>query len=400
MSPAKSSGCAAGLEIVMNRFVLVSQISLSVVLLGLVSYASQPNKRAYGASSGQQSTWNKTAAESYVDGRTKWWLTWSGSARGQGTACISCHTSLPLALARPALGKELGETVSGPAETSEIADVDARVTSWSSIVTSTHWDQCVAYYTNQQPAALGTESVMNALVLVNHDTWRSHGVLSPTTRAALTYLWQQQQADGSWRWLEFGLRPWEGDGTYYGAALAAVAVGMAGKDYYDEPGIESNVQSLRTYLAANYASRPLHDQVAYLWASTYLPGLITADQEKALIAQLFATQDTDGGWSLSKLGVSATNPNGWGSGGMYPAGSISDGFATGLVDLALKRAGVSRSDTHLKEASAWLLSSESAGSWPANYINGSRDPLSDEGGFMRDAATSFAIMALAEPAKR
>src|SRR4051812_43807813 len=58
--------------------------------------------------------WSPKAAAKYLDGRGDWWLGWSGAARGQGTSCLSCHTAMPFALARPALAGLLGETeVSG-----------------------------------------------------------------------------------------------------------------------------------------------------------------------------------------------------------------------------------------------------------------------------------------------
>src|SRR5712664_1942509 len=63
-----------------------------------------------------QPTWNPAAAAKYLDSRADWWLHWSSSARGQGTACISCHTTLPFALARPALAARLGETELGSTE--------------------------------------------------------------------------------------------------------------------------------------------------------------------------------------------------------------------------------------------------------------------------------------------
>jgi squalene-hopene/tetraprenyl-beta-curcumene cyclase len=370
----------------------------SIGLAGVVILAVQSHQSARASDTVIQRTWSKTAASQYITERAQWWLGWSGSARGQGTACISCHTSLPIALAQPALGKEMGEPTEGAVEKALIDDVSARVGDWNDIVTTNDWSKCVAYYSDQKPAALGTESVMNALVLVNHDRERSRGVLSPATEAALKFMWQQQQPDGSWRWLEFGLRPWESDGVYYGAALAAVASGMAGKDYNDRPNIQANLTELRGYLVSHYAMRPLHDQLACLWASSYLPNTLDTTIRKQLIQQLYSIQNADGGWSLNKLGAQTSNPGGWSTGGTYPAGSVSDGFATGLAVLALKRDGVSSHSPSLERAVSWLNDSENDGTWPTNFLNGARDLSTPEGGFMQDASTSFAILALTEPA--
>ena len=303
---------------------------------------------------------------------------------------------MPIALAQP----NVDGAVPSADETALVADVNTRVAGWQSIVASSDPSKCVAYYTFQKSASLGTESVMNALVLVNHDVRRSRAVLSPTTEEALSYLWQQQKPDGSWGWIEFGLRPWEGQSTYYGAALGAVAAGMAGREYLRRPDIQDNLVRLKAYLQNGLSTQTLHDQTVTLWASTYLPGLLTPAQQTALVSRLLSIQQKDGGWTLTSLGVSQSNPNGWSSGGVYPAGSLSDGFATGLVVLTLKRLGVSERSAQLHLATQWLDSHETDGSWPVNYINGWRDPQSNEGCFMRDAGTSFAILALSEPSRR
>jgi squalene-hopene/tetraprenyl-beta-curcumene cyclase len=385
---------------VTTQKLFVTAATVSTFLFGMtVATSIQPPQTWSANAVRTQGSWNSDAAAKYMDGRAQYWLNWGGAARGKGTACISCHTSLPIALARPELGKLLGEKSPGAAERGMIANVDARVAGWDDILSTTNYSLCYAYYPDQKPAALGTESVMNSMGLVNNDALRSNGILSPASKTALSYLWQEQQSDGSWKWLEFGLKPWESDGTYYGAALAAVTVGVAGHSYYSQPNIQSNILSLRSYLRTNYASRPLHDRVACLWASTYLPGIMSSSEQQALIQQLYGIQKPDGGWSLQNFGAQQSNPNGWGSGGVYPAGSVSDGFATGLTVLALKRVGGQGGNQQLKKAVAWLESSETGGSWPTNYINGPRDPQSNEGCFMRDAATSFAVLALSEPVR-
>src|SRR5215510_12857190 len=61
--------------------------------------------------------WNPQAAAAYLDGRATIWATWPNAARDHGTFCISCHTTLPYAIARPALRGLLGEQGPGAAET-------------------------------------------------------------------------------------------------------------------------------------------------------------------------------------------------------------------------------------------------------------------------------------------
>jgi len=76
----------------------------------------------------------------------------------------------------------------------------------------------------------------------------------------------------------------------------------------------------------------------------------------------------------------------------------SDGLATGLVTLALERAGVSRDNAKLKHGLSWLMTNQNTaeGFWPASSVNKRRHVSSDTGRFMSDAATAFAVLALTE----
>jgi hypothetical protein len=366
---------------------------VAIATIFLISAGLFHAARLWGRDASASPDWNKPDATAYLAGRAQWWLGWSGAARGSGTACMSCHTSTPIALAIPAVDPR------NAAEDALIAGVDKRVASWPSISSdeNTGGDACVAFYGDKKQASLGTEAVLNALVLANSDSLRSHGALGASTSRAFDYLWRTQQPDGSWLWLDFGLSPWERDGTYYGTALAAVAVGMAGKGYYDRPDLAPRIAALNAYLRDHYAERPLHDRLVRLWASTWLPGVMTASEKQALIHEVLAARNTDGGWSLARLGMESSGSSEWQSQSVYPSGSVSDGYATGLAVLALERAAVPRDRGDLRAAIAWLAANEQYGTWPASYINGNRDPQSDMGKFMRDAAASYAVMALAEP---
>src|SRR5206468_12567596 len=133
------------------------------------------------------------------------------------------------------------------------------------------------------------------------DDRRAKGTLSETTRRALGNLWQQQQEDGAWLWLDFGLNPWEKDGAYYGASLAALAVGTAGKDYYDGAEVAVKVAALKNYLKTQFPKQLLHHRVLALWASTRLPGILGEQDKAKMVQELLDLQEADGGWSLHKL---------------------------------------------------------------------------------------------------
>lgn len=79
-----------------------------------------------------------------------------------------------------------------------------------------------------------------------------------------------------------------------------------------------------------------------------------------------------------------------------PLETRSDGYATGLIAFALQMAGVPRTEPHLMKGITWLATHQdaSSGSWFAASLNKQRDPASDAGRFMSDAATAYAVLAL------
>lgn len=351
------------------------------------------------APGGDVPTWKKDAAARYLNERARWWLSWERAGRGQGTVCVSCHSAVPYALAQPALARLV------PAAGTEkriLASVRQRVERWQEILAprAGDVDPLLPFYGgNRRDSALDTEAVLNALILVHHD--QSGATLSATASKALDHMWARQNPSGTWRWLDFGLRPWEKDGEYYGAALAATAAGTAGARYarqHDE-GIKQQTAALRKYLQSQVFQQTFHSRALGLWAASSLHEVFSADDRKRLVDDLCALQRPDGGWNLSDLGKEQTGADapGWKILTAYPDGAASDGYATGLVTLALRRSGISSSDERLKRGRAWLNSQQAAdGTWPALYVNRKRDPGDDIGKFMRDAGTALAVLALSE----
>src|SRR5262252_7291172 len=178
-----------------------------------------------GASGADAPAWNPHAAASYLDQRADWWTTWPGAARDHETFCVSCHTAAPYAVARPALRRALGENAPSTAEAKLAANVLKRVRMWREV------EPFYPDATRGVPKTAesrGTESILNALILARYD--HSAGKLSPDAILAFNNMWAQQlkngEARGAWSWLEFHNSPWEGNSQYYGATLAAIAVGM------------------------------------------------------------------------------------------------------------------------------------------------------------------------------
>ena len=125
-----------------------------------------------------------------------------------------------------------------------------------------------------------------------------------------------------------------------------------------------------------------------LWASSELSGILTAAQRQSIVDAIFAAQRPDGGWAIASLGP-------WKRRDATPLDSASDGYATALSVIALQRGGVSGDEPHLRAGTTWLVQhQDAAGTWSAASVNKSRDPATDIGKFMTDAATGYAIMAL------
>jgi squalene-hopene/tetraprenyl-beta-curcumene cyclase len=337
-------------------------------------------------------SWDPKAAAAYLDGRAEWWSTWPNAARDHGTFCVSCHTAAPYALGRPSLRRQLGEADRSAPENRLVDNVVKRVTMWKDVA---------PFYSDQtrglpkSSESRGTEAILNALVISSRDAERGH--LSTEGRAALANMWALQMKteslSGAWAWLNFHYEPWEsGDAPYFGASLAALAIGQAPDAYADSAEIQDSLKLLRTYFQREYERQPLFNKVMALWASSGLKGVLQPEQRKAIVDAVFAKQQPDGGWTTASLGS-------WKRIDGSALETRSDGYATGLVTLALLRAGVPRTTAQLVKGLDWLRANQdrTTGQWPASSLNKQRDPASDVGKFMSDAATAYAVMALSQP---
>jgi len=359
--------------------------------LGAVVLSAAFAPHARGAAP-DAASWDARAAAAYLDGRADWWMSWPNAARDHGTFCVSCHTAMPYALARPTLRSALGERERSATEAKLVANVSTRVNQWNEVA---------PFYPDQtrglpkSSESRGTEAILNALILSARDA--ESGQLSDDTRTAFRNLWALQMRtgdlSGAWAWLDFHYEPWESHGApYFGAALAAVAVGTAPAGYASSTEIKDNLKLLRDFFQREYDQQPLFNRLMLLWASAARPELITADQRQSIVDAAFREQHDDGGWSMASLGA-------WKRLDGTAIETKSDGYATGLTALALQRAGFSARDGHVSRALAWLERNQvrATGQWIATSLNKERDPATDIGKFMSDAATGFAVLALAQP---
>ena len=333
--------------------------------------------------------WDMRAAAAYLDARQTWWSAWPTAARDHETACVSCHTALPYALARPSLRAALHENEPTSPERRLLDDVVKRVRMWRD-VEPFYPDQTVGLPKTSE--SRGTEAVLNALVLATRDA--AAGKPSDEARVAFENMWALQfrrgKPTGSWAWLNFHLEPWEADdAAYFGAALAAVAVGTEPGGYASRPEIQDRLGSLRTFLRQDVALQSVFNRAVLLWAASALPDLLTPAERSTIADSLFARQNTDGGWTLARLGD-------WKRSDGTVLDTVSDGYATGLVTFALRRAGHANNEARLASALAWLSRHQDSttGKWTATSLNRKRDPATPPATFMSDAATGFAILAL------
>src|SRR5579872_5868645 len=136
------------------------------------------------SAAGLDSTWDRKAAAHYLDQRASWWMGWPTAARDHGTFCVSCHTALPFALARPSLRRSLAEETPSADERKFLQNVAKRVQMWNEVE---------PFYKGDDPAdpksaeSRGTEAILNAVILASYDA--QGGGMSKETELAFHNMW-------------------------------------------------------------------------------------------------------------------------------------------------------------------------------------------------------------------
>jgi squalene-hopene/tetraprenyl-beta-curcumene cyclase len=316
--------------------------------------------------------WNPQLAANHLDGRQKEWFAWPRANTAVGV-CVSCHTGLPYMLARPALRTVLKEAGPSSYETSLLNAVKKRIPTFGTT-----------------PA----EPVLTALLLAEQDA--RNGRVSKETDQVFDSLWSLQIASGAstgaWNWNNTGRDPFSAPyGQFYGAALAALAIGVAPDAYQSRPQIQKNLDALKMYLEHQRNKQPLHNQLVLVWASTQLKGVLGDADRKTILTEAIGKQQPDGGWTLESLGPWSPHPDAPHSDGSNP-------YATGLATFVLETTGLSAANPNVERARAWLRSHQDpeSGFWDAQSMNTRYQPGSMPSQFMRDVPTGFAVLALTE----
>jgi squalene-hopene/tetraprenyl-beta-curcumene cyclase len=144
-----------------TRSRLGSLVAPAVVLLAC------PTARAGGGPTG----WKPDQAGKYLDERAKDWFAFPSARRGKGatqTTCVSCHSVLGYALARPVLRKLAGAgTPTGP-EKQLLGQTRERVANWKKLDTRA-FGLLYDSSDRKRRESWGTEAVLNAAILAFDD---------------------------------------------------------------------------------------------------------------------------------------------------------------------------------------------------------------------------------------
>ncbi len=363
-------------------------LTSAVVAAGLFVPLTTVHGAGSGAAALTTPAWNKEAAAKFLDQRETWWQAWPRAQKDHGTVCISCHTVVPYAMAMPALRRDLGEAAMRSPETAMLASVEKRVGDWAEMAPFYSDEK---YGKGKAAESRATEAVLNTVILASYDA--EQGAVRPITQKAFDELWALQEADGplagAWKWQDFHLGPWESaESGYQGAALLMLeAVHLPG-GFARETQTRAHLDRLRDYLRRNYAAQPMMNRLYVLWASVREPELLTRAERRALVVELRAQQQEDGGFRTAGLDARERVDR-------TAQSTASDGYATGLAVLALEAVGTPSNDAVLQRSVDWLAAhQQSDGAWAAASLNKQRDPASDPALFMTDAATAYAALAL------
>ena len=321
--------------------------------------------------SGYSADWNPRLAADYLDSRQKEWFAWP-QANVEGGVCVSCHTGVTYLLARPALRQALGEKQPTTYEKGLLGGIHAQAEAEG----------------NRQ----GAEAVFAALFFALQNAGAK--TMTADEKRAFDQLWSLQLREGkdhgAWKWPNANHDPWSTpDAPFYGAALAALAVGTAPVEYRERPEIRERITELTDYLHREQASQPLHNRLALLWASSKLPSVLLPAKRQAILDETLRAQQSDGGWTIASLGPWRPHPE-------APPSTGSNSYATAYVAFVLQQAGYLRSDGSVARALDWLKAHQDreSGSWTAVSLNSRHEPDSMQFRFMQDAATAFAALAL------
>jgi squalene-hopene/tetraprenyl-beta-curcumene cyclase len=285
-------------------------------------------------------------------------------SRAHEKGCLACHATFAYLTSRPAI----------PATTPAHGAARQALDEFAAGLAGARLDP------KETPPLRVSQVVMAAAVLAQHDA-ATQNKLRPLTRKTLDRIWDLQREDGAWNWVKKNQPPSEID-EHFGVTMAAIGVGMAPDRYADTPQARKGLDRIRRYLR-EHPPATMHQRAMLLLAAGYVDGLLTDEQRRQTVADLFALQRADGGWATASLAA-------WKRVDGVPLDpTASDGYATGLAVYVLRRGGrVAAEDPRLHKGVLWLKTHQRvSGCWYTRspYKN---DELSTYVG------TAYAVLAL------
>ena len=304
--------------------------------------------------------WDRAKALHYLDARQQQWADWKPAQRAGGP-CLSCHTGIAYMLGRRAIGGQKRH----PMENLLIDGVKERIAM-------------------TPPKTMfpdpGPESIL-ALLTLSFRRQQTSDPLDAADRTALESLWRNQLPSGTWTWFVNGLDPVDTEkSNFYAASLAELALSKYPNQEH------AKRRALRQFIQREAPTQPLHNQLAWI----AFDARKEKQQRSTVLKRLWSLQSTDGGWTTAALGPWGPHPD-------APPDKGSNAYATAWAAFAARQAGVDCNDKRLRKALAWLRTHQdpATGAWNSVSMNQVYKPGSIQLGFMTDAATGFAVAALA-----
>ena len=155
----------------------------------------------------------------------------------------------------------------------------------------------------------------------------------------------------------------------------------------------AEARELAAYLAREQAAQPLHNRLMLLWASAAFPEALPEAARRALVDEVWKRQQADGSWKMDALGPFQAHAH-------APRSEGGSAYATAFAAYVMLQSG-DAANPKMARALAWLRAHQDpeCGCWPAVSMNEPYAPGSIPSGFMTDAATSFAVLALLDSHK-
>lgn len=295
-------------------------------------------------------TFSRERAEHFLDSAS---LAWQKDRN-----CMTCHTNYLFLMARPKIDPD--------------APSIGVVRDYAEKLVTERWEE--------KGPRWDAEVIMTATVLASHDAARGEG-LKPVTRTALDRIWTLQHEDGGFEWLKCDWPPMESD-DYFGATMTALGVGLAPDGYAETPAAKAGLEKLARYFHENEAPS-LHHRAMLLWASLYVPSLMSEEERRACVDAMLALQHDDGGWGLATLG------NWEREDGSPQDMTTSDGYGTGFVIFMARQARIPADDPRLARGIEWLRTHQrESGRWFTRSLH------KDNKHFLTHAGTAYAVLAL------